>query len=122
MKGSPAIYLGRIVNKEHFRAVVYGTDGSKKLVKSWAEFELAMQSGLWFATAKDAKESVSPVIEEEESQDEVEAKPAKKGKSKPKSKPKGTTRAKVEEVEEVEEVPQDDLDDGMVYEVKDNEF
>lgn len=63
MKGTPAIYLGRIVPKENFRAFIYAMDGSKRLVESWDEFEANMQSGLWFATAEDAKARI-PVAEE----------------------------------------------------------
>jgi len=54
MKGTPAIYLGRIVSKENFRTFVYSPYGSKKLVESWDEFEKEMASGLWFSTKKDA--------------------------------------------------------------------
>jgi hypothetical protein len=54
MDGVPAIYLGRIVSKEHFRTFIYATDGSQKLVNSWDEFEKHMESGLWFATKEDA--------------------------------------------------------------------
>jgi hypothetical protein len=54
MKTEPAIYLGRIVDKKHFRAFVYNASGASKLVESWDEFEAAMQSGVWFATQEDA--------------------------------------------------------------------
>jgi hypothetical protein len=64
MKGTPAIYLGRIVEKKHFRAFVYGPNGEKKLVNSWDEYELAMESGTWFATVEDAVAS-KPIIEDE---------------------------------------------------------
>lgn len=58
MKGVPAIYRGKIVNKENFRVFVYGANDAKKLVESWDEFENEMQSGLWFATKEEAKASV----------------------------------------------------------------
>lgn len=61
MDGNPAIYLGRIVPKHNFRAYIYGSNGRKKLVESWDEFESCMQSGLWFATASD---EIVPVVEE----------------------------------------------------------
>ncbi len=54
MKGIPAVYLGRLVSKENFRAFVYAPGGSKKLVESWDEFEKHMETGLWFATKVDA--------------------------------------------------------------------
>lgn len=57
MDSAPAIYLGRIVKKEYFRAVIYGPNGLKKIAESWDAFELAMASGLWFATVEDAKAS-----------------------------------------------------------------
>jgi len=58
MKGIPAIYLGQIVDKKHFRTFVYSMDGSKKLVESWDEYENHMESGLWFSTQEDAKSRV----------------------------------------------------------------
>lgn len=114
MKGTPAIYLGRHVDKQNFRTNVYSPDGKKKLVESWEAFEAAMESGLWFATREDAMDSVPPV-EDESLGDEI-LKPKPKPKSKPKPKP-----VKVEELEEEDgEIPQDELDD-MVYEVKDGQ-
>lgn len=61
MKGTPAIYLGRIVDKKNFRAFIHALDGTKRLVESWGEFEANMQSGVWFATPEDAKESLEVV-------------------------------------------------------------
>lgn len=55
MDGVPAIYLGRIVSKQHFRTFIYASDGSKKLVESWDEYEKHMESGVWFSTKEDAK-------------------------------------------------------------------
>lgn len=63
MEGTPANYLGRLVSKENFRAFIYATDGSQRLVESWDEFEANMQSGVWFATKEDAEASV--VLDEE---------------------------------------------------------
>lgn len=54
MEGVPAVYLGRMVSKEHFRAFVYSMDGSQKLVESWDDYEQHMESGLWFSTKEDA--------------------------------------------------------------------
>lgn len=109
MKGTPAVYLGRIVEKKHFRAVVYGPNGEKKLVKSWDEFEKAMESGLWFATVEHAEESKLPV---ENVEGDLKPKPKPKSKAKPKA-------VKVEDLDESEVAP-DELDD-MVFEVKDGE-
>jgi len=58
MEGTPAIYLGRIVSKDNFRAFIYAPNGGQRLVESWEEFEANMQSGLWFATPEDAKGAV----------------------------------------------------------------
>lgn len=114
MKGTPAVYLGRIVEKKHFRAFVYGPNGEKKLVESWDAFEACMESGLWFASTEDAEISKSKPVEPVE-EEEIEVKPTGKSKPKPKPKPKGTTRAKVE----VEDESEDELqDDGSVFEVK----
>lgn len=58
MKDIPAIYLGRIVSKENFRAYIYGNNEQKKLVESWDEFESHMATGLWFASLSDLSESI----------------------------------------------------------------
>ncbi len=103
MDGTPAIYLGRLVSKENFRAFIYAPDGSQRLVESWAEFEANMQSGVWFATAQDAKNSIAKVEEE-----------------KPKAKPRQSRARKTvpvmtlelkedaPEEEELEDVPPED--------------
>jgi len=54
MEGIPANYQGRLVSKVNFRAFIYASDGSQKLVNSWDEFENHMQTGLWFASKDDA--------------------------------------------------------------------
>lgn len=93
MQGTPAVYLGRVVSKENFRAYIYSPNGSKKLIESWPEFETHMQSGVWFATPESAK-----VVTEE------------------KPKQKRAPRAKKELVpEEADEVHVDD--DKLAFEV-----
>ena len=99
MKGTPAIYLGRIVEKENFRAFVYAPDGSTRLVDSWDEFEACMQSGLWFATQKDAQSRIEVA----------------KVNDKPKTKP---SRAK--KVEFVEPEIKDEAPDDLAFEVTDD--
>ena len=42
------MYLGRWVDREHFRAFVYKSGGDKKLANSYSEFESLLASGLWF--------------------------------------------------------------------------
>lgn len=59
MKGATAIYLGRLIPKENFRTFIYAPNGSQKLVESWDAFEAHMESGVWFATATDAQNSVA---------------------------------------------------------------
>ena len=66
MDGIPAIYLGRIVKKEGFRAFIYGPNGSQKLVESWDAFERHMESGVWFSSKKDAASRVPVALVEEE--------------------------------------------------------
>lgn len=112
MEGTPAIYLGRIVDKKTFRAVVYGSDGKKKLVKTWDEFESAMQSGLWFAKAEDAKECVAPMESEEVLEIPV------KRKTKPQKKP--VSESTLKEGKQPAKL-REEHNDGMVYEVKDGE-
>ena len=106
MEGTPAIYLGRIVSKENFRAFIHAPDGSQRLVNSWNEFEANMQSGVWFATAEDAKASV--VKPEEE---------------KPKAKPRPSRAKKPEPVQEVEPEIEEDVElppDDAAFEVTDD--
>lgn len=88
MKGTPAIYLGRIVDKKNFRAFIHAPDGARRLVESWEEFEANMQSGVWFATPEDAKASLDV--------------------PKPKAKPRASRNKKVEFKPEVQEEPVED--------------
>ncbi len=52
-------YCGRMVGKNNFRVFIYSADGSQKLVNSYAEYQRYMDTGEWYATRKDATESVS---------------------------------------------------------------
>jgi hypothetical protein len=108
MKGTPAIYLGRIVDKEHFRTFVYGPNGKKKLVESWDEYEIVMESGLWFATVEAA--TVKPVEIRIVQREPIIGSVKSRSRAKPKPVP-------VEEVEDAEDVLPDD---GSVFEVKDD--
>jgi hypothetical protein len=112
MKGTPAIYLGRIIDKKHFRTFVYGSNGEKKLIESWDAFEAAMQSGIWFASLEDAKEikDIGNNIEDVKNK----AKLKQKSKSKPKSQAKPLS---VEEDNDAEDVL---LDDETVFEMTDD--
>jgi hypothetical protein len=104
MQGVPATYLGRIVDKEHFRAFIFNANGNKRLVKSWDEYESCMATGVWFPTLDDA----IGVKKEEPKQ-----------KRKPKAQKPEPLKVEAEEVEEVHDLQDDGLeDDGMVYEVK----
>lgn len=127
MKGTPAIYLGRIVEKKNFRAFIYGVNGQRRLVNSWEEFEANMQSGLWFASVEDAE--ASKVVEEPESEhtmtiDELpeqgHAKPRSKPQAKPKPKPQAKPQPKPAPVKEVEDAEDVLPDDGSVFEVTDD--
>lgn len=46
-------YLGRWVNKEHFRAFVYNRLGEQIVANSYNEFESLIASGLWYASKKE---------------------------------------------------------------------
>jgi hypothetical protein len=72
MQGTQVIYLGRSIAKEGFRAFIYGSQGNKKLVKNWDEFEAHMASGIWFATQNEAKQQIEE--QEELPQDEFKSK------------------------------------------------
>lgn len=104
MEGSPAIYLGRLVSKENFRAFIYAPNGGQRLVESWEEFEANMQSGVWFATPEDAQASIA-VVEEE----------------KPKAKPRPSRAKKVEEVAPADDEPHEEAPaDDLAFEVTDD--
>lgn len=47
-------YLGRWVDKKHFRAFVYNESG-EKLAGSYEEYEKLISSGLWFSTKKESE-------------------------------------------------------------------
>lgn len=113
MEGTPAIYLGRIVEKKNFRAFIYNADGQKRLVESWEEFEANMESGVWFATHGEA-------IENKICRDAAESKVYINAKAKPKAKPKPKPKAKPQAVHEVEDVEDVLPDDGTVFEVTDD--
>lgn len=49
-------YLGRWVNKEHFRAFVYDEKGEQKLANSYKEFESLTSSGIWFESKPEASQ------------------------------------------------------------------
>jgi len=108
MKGTPAVYLGRIVQKKNFRAFVYGSNNEKKVVNSWDEFEAAMQSGIWFASIEDAKAMKVSVEPEEE-----EAPPIEVPKPKPAPKPQSG------KVKEPPQKAKKIVEDGAVFEVID---
>lgn len=93
MEGTPAIYQGRLVSKENFRAFIYAPGGHQRLVESWDEFEASMQSGLWFATREEVAEASKP-------------------------KPKPRVRKPVP-LPVIEDTPEPEVDD-MAFEVKDD--
>jgi hypothetical protein len=109
MDGTPAIYKGKMVSKDKFRAFIYAPNGGRKLVESWDAFESHMESGLWFATKKDAKESVTS---------------AQVFGEKPKAKPRTSRAKKVEEVAIEEDVIEEELigvpPENAAFEVKDD--
>jgi len=49
------LYLGRWVNKDHFRTFVYGTNKEQKLAKSYEEYTNLLETGDWFASMDEAK-------------------------------------------------------------------
>lgn len=51
-------YLGRAVPRRGFRAYIFSSDGRKKLVESFDEFDLFVHSDEWFATREEAQGNV----------------------------------------------------------------
>ncbi len=92
MDNSPAIYLGKIVSKKHFRTFIYSIDGSKKLVESWDEYQAHVETGIWFAVNEERV-----IVKEKE-----------------KNKPKRARKAV-----EKEETPQEFIDDFLPKEGSD---
>ena len=57
----PAMFNGRVLDdksKIHFRAFIYNAQDEAKLVNSWAEYEMYMDTGEWFPSRKDALNSL----------------------------------------------------------------
>lgn len=54
------LYLGRWVNKEHFRAFIYNEKGEDQLANSYNEYESLTMSGLWFSSKPDASKKRKP--------------------------------------------------------------
>jgi len=76
MKGVNAVYRGRIVSKDNFRAFIYSPQGERKLVESWDVFESHMASGCWFDAPFDIQARVEPeIVEEKPKRKKREAKP-----------------------------------------------
>lgn len=50
------LYLGRVIPKSDFRVFIYGHDGALKLVDSYEEYEIHMETGNWFPELKDVPE------------------------------------------------------------------
>jgi hypothetical protein len=107
MSASPAMYLGKVIDKKNFRAFIYGANGERRLVNSWQEFEANMQSGVWFATIEDAVSSKEVAKEE----------PKKK---QPKRKIKSLSSFKPVLVEEPEDADDVLPDDNSVFEITDD--
>ena len=51
-------YLGRWIDKKHFRAFVYDTNRNDKLANSHDEYESLLSSGLWFPTRELAEKTL----------------------------------------------------------------
>lgn len=62
---SQFFYLGRWVDRKHFRAFVYQKN-KRKLVESVQAFEEAIATGLWFDSIENIKEEVNHKVEEKE--------------------------------------------------------
>lgn len=90
MKGAPAIYMGKIVQKEHFRTFIYSPEGTQRLVESWDEYTQCMETGVWFATKQEALDAIKKAEPE---------------------KPKRTRKAKQEAV--VEDSPEETIEETM---------
>ena len=58
-------YLGRWIDKKHFRVFVYAKDGSQKLANNYDEYQKMIGNGEWFATKNIPIETklVSPTLE-----------------------------------------------------------
>lgn len=83
------VYLGNVVPTENFRVFIYSPTEESKLVESWHEFEVHMQTGVWFATKEEAEEIKEQKIkrkkkleaeETQEIKDKEEVKEVKKDK------------------------------------------
>jgi hypothetical protein len=57
-------YMGRWVDRMHFRAFVYSST-EQKVAESYEEFEKLISSGIWFITKADAEKANSKKIIED---------------------------------------------------------
>lgn len=55
------VYLGRMTNKKHFRAFVYGKNKAVQLADNYQEFMKFINTGLWFESAELASILDTPV-------------------------------------------------------------
>lgn len=55
--GGQFLYLGKYVDKAHFRAFVYNSKG-EKLANSYEEFESLISSGLWFVSKEELQKKL----------------------------------------------------------------
>lgn len=88
LKEPQFMYLGRMVNKLHFRAFVYSNEG-EKVAEGYDDFMDLINSGIWFSTKEELAVS--------------NAKPKRKNSKKDKVEP---------QKEELEEIPNEVNNDG----------
>ncbi len=55
--GGQFLYLGRYVDKAHFRTFVFNESG-QKLANSYEEFEKLISSGLWFISKEELQKKL----------------------------------------------------------------
>ena len=53
MDESEAMYMGRVIPKEGFRAFVYGKENRRRIVESWDEFMCHVETGEWFSSPEE---------------------------------------------------------------------
>lgn len=54
-------YMGRWVDKDHFRVFVYNDKGEQRLAESFTQYESLLASGLWFSAKPEKQEASKPI-------------------------------------------------------------
>lgn len=73
-------YLGRLVNRNGFRVMIYHHDGSEKVAEGYAEYLKIISKGEWYTTKEQALTHAQKLADKKAPEEVSEVKPTKAGK------------------------------------------